>query len=104
MDGGYDLGSALGCDMWRLDLSQNQLSGVIPPSLVNMQQLKDLNLGDNTFSGTIPSEFDTMPELKYFRFARNQLSGKTRGKPAPQGNSLCWVKLTSFEAQCVWHV
>ena len=83
VDGGYDLGSALGCNMWLFDLSRNQLSGGIPPTLANMQQLRDLNLGENTFTGTIPSQFESMPELKYLRFSRNQLSGKLSMKRVP---------------------
>ena len=67
--------------MWLFDLSRNQLSGGIPPSLANMQQLRDLNLGQNSFNGTIPSQFGSMLELKYLRFSRNRLSGKLSMKP-----------------------
>ena len=47
-----------------LDLSNNNLSGVLPSEIVNLIHLKNLILFKNNISGTIPSKIGNMKELK----------------------------------------
>ncbi|WVZ15221.1 hypothetical protein V8G54_012787 [Vigna mungo] len=58
-----------------LDLSGNQLSGPIPPTLVNCSYLNELMLSDNQLSGSIPFELGSLSRLKKFSVANNRLSG-----------------------------
>jgi len=59
-----------------LDLSGNQLSGSIPPTLVNCSYLNELMLSDNQLSGSIPFELGSLSRLKKFSVANNRLSGR----------------------------
>ncbi|KAK7266252.1 hypothetical protein RIF29_18894 [Crotalaria pallida] len=58
-----------------LDLSQNQLSGIIPPTIENCSYLNELVLSDNDLSGSIPYELGGLSRLKKFSVANNHLSG-----------------------------
>ncbi|KAL9323405.1 hypothetical protein ACSQ67_008262 [Phaseolus vulgaris] len=58
-----------------LDLSGNQLSGSIPPTLANCSYLNELMLSDNQLSGSIPFELGSLSRLKKFSVANNRLSG-----------------------------
>ncbi|KAK7365100.1 hypothetical protein VNO80_13914 [Phaseolus coccineus] len=58
-----------------LDLSGNQLSGPIPPTLANCSYLNELMLSDNQLSGSIPFELGSLSRLKKFSVANNRLSG-----------------------------
>ncbi|KAF8010644.1 hypothetical protein BT93_J1328 [Corymbia citriodora subsp. variegata] len=58
-----------------LDLSSNGLSGSIPPELVNCTYLNNLVLSNNRLIGTIPYEFLTLGRLKKFSVANNDLRG-----------------------------
>ncbi|XP_058207482.1 receptor-like protein EIX2 [Rhododendron vialii] len=62
-----------------LDLSLNQLSGVIPPSMSSLTFLSHLNLSFNNLTGSIPSstQLQTMNESGFY------------------GNNLCGPPLTS---------
>ena len=59
----------------RLDLSDNQLSGV-PPELGSLSNLTHLYLHDNQLSGEIPSELGSLSNLEWLWLQRNQLSGE----------------------------
>lgn len=58
-----------------LDLSSNGLSGSIPPDLVNCTYLNNLVLSNNRLTGTIPYDFLTLSRLKKFSVANNDLKG-----------------------------
>ncbi|CAJ1946881.1 unnamed protein product [Sphenostylis stenocarpa] len=58
-----------------IDLSGNQLSGPIPPTLGNCSYLNELVLSDNQLSGLIPFEFGSLGRLKKFSVANNRLTG-----------------------------
>jgi len=59
-----------------LNLSMNwQLSGSIPPEIGSLTALTYLGLSWNKLSGSIPSEFGNLTELTELNLAGNQLSG-----------------------------
>ena len=70
----YGLGCA-GENVQGLDLSNNQLSGVIPPELGNLSSLQGLDLGSNQLSGGIPPELGNLSSLQWLDLRSNQLSG-----------------------------
>ena len=59
----------------RLDLSNNQLSGEIPPEVGNLSKLTHLSLPGNQLSGQIPPELDKLTRLQFLDLEENQLSG-----------------------------
>ncbi|KAF8399368.1 hypothetical protein HHK36_015233 [Tetracentron sinense] len=58
-----------------LDLSRNDFSGPIPPELADCKFLNNLILSDNRLSGPIPYEISGLGRLKKFSVANNDLSG-----------------------------
>ncbi|KAG8638360.1 hypothetical protein MANES_14G019985v8 [Manihot esculenta] len=59
-----------------LDLSDNQLDGIIPSAFQNMISLKNLNLSFNTIEGTIPNFFGNFCSLHTLDLAGNNLTGQ----------------------------
>ncbi|XP_078165867.1 uncharacterized protein LOC144560511 isoform X2 [Carex rostrata] len=57
------------------DLSDNELSGVIPPSICLFSKLTYLNLTFNVLSGLIPSSIGNLTNIKYLYLSVNNLSG-----------------------------
>ncbi|PIN10230.1 Leucine-rich repeat protein [Handroanthus impetiginosus] len=64
-------------DLEVLDLSDNALTGGIPPCLLNnISRLGVLNLGRNNLSGTIPDTFSVNCSLRALDLNKNALKGK----------------------------
>ena len=59
-----------------LYLSENRLSGEIPPELGNLANLEDLYLSGNELSGEIPSELGNLSNLESLFLSDNRLSGE----------------------------
>jgi Leucine-rich repeat (LRR) protein len=60
-----------------LDLSWNNLSGMIPRCLGNFStSLSILNLGGNNFHGTIPQTWTSASKLKMINLGQNKLQGQ----------------------------
>ncbi|KAJ7968077.1 Leucine-rich receptor-like kinase family protein [Quillaja saponaria] len=57
-----------------IDLSQNQLSGVIPEEIGSLIKLKFLNISGNHLTGTMPNTISALRELVALDLSRNQLS------------------------------
>ncbi|KAJ7968078.1 Leucine-rich receptor-like kinase family protein [Quillaja saponaria] len=57
-----------------IDLSQNQLSVVIPEEIGSLNKLKFLNISCNHLTGTIPYTISGLTELEAMDLSRNQLS------------------------------
>ncbi|MEA2002073.1 MAG: S-layer homology domain-containing protein [Actinomycetota bacterium] len=58
-----------------LDVSNNSLSGLIPPELGNLSNLDSLWLGINSLSGSIPPELGNLSSLTTLSLTLNSLSG-----------------------------
>ncbi|KAF6161357.1 hypothetical protein GIB67_020421 [Kingdonia uniflora] len=59
-----------------MDLSQNNLSGEIPPKITHLLGLRYLILSNNHFTGKIPEKIGDMVLLENLDLSRNQLGGK----------------------------
>ncbi|KAK3227764.1 hypothetical protein Dsin_007626 [Dipteronia sinensis] len=59
-----------------LELSNNDITGSIPPELGNCIYLNTLILSNNSLSGHIPNQLSNLVRLKVFSVADNNLSGE----------------------------
>ena len=66
-----------------LALSNNNLTGQIPPELGSLDRLRNLNLADNELTGPIPSELGILQYLTVLNLAGNELAGPI---PSELGN------------------
>ncbi|KAL2925493.1 Receptor-like protein kinase HSL1, partial [Bienertia sinuspersici] len=62
-------------DLIEFDLSQNNLTGIIPAEIGNLSKLEVLNLFQNQFHGIIPPKIALLPSLKVLKLFSNRLSG-----------------------------
>ncbi|XP_057767168.1 probable LRR receptor-like serine/threonine-protein kinase At2g24230 [Salvia miltiorrhiza] len=67
----WDLGS-----LKNLNLSHNQISGVLPSNIGNFGQLQSLDLSFNNFSGSIPESVSSLLSLQALNLNRNQLESR----------------------------
>ncbi|KAJ0017033.1 hypothetical protein Pint_09673 [Pistacia integerrima] len=58
-----------------LDLSDNQIHGVIPPTLNNLPKLQKIDLSDNQISGIIPPALNNLSSLESIFLSWNFLEG-----------------------------
>ncbi|XP_021299694.1 LRR receptor-like serine/threonine-protein kinase RPK2 [Herrania umbratica] len=58
-----------------LDVSENEIGGVIPQSLRELKSLVFLDLSGNKFRGPIPEGLHQLKHLKHLSLARNNLTG-----------------------------
>lgn len=63
-----------------LDLSANNLTGILPSDIGKMGGLALLKLAKNSLSGQIPTEMSKLNSLKYLDFSNNNFSGKIPDK------------------------
>ncbi|KAG7572190.1 Leucine-rich repeat [Arabidopsis suecica] len=61
--------------MYGMDLSSNELSGVIPVELGNLLKLRALNLSHNFLSSSIPSSFSNLKDIESLDLSYNLLQG-----------------------------
>ena len=61
--------------MMGVNLAHNQLTGPIPPEVGNLHYLEDLWLQDNELEGSIPPELGHMYALNIFDVSHNHLTG-----------------------------
>lgn len=75
-----------------LDLSHNNFSGIIPDQLSNLTNLEKLDLSENRLSGAIPQSLRSLHFLSYFSVANNNLQGMI-----PTGSQFDTFGYSSFE-------
>uniref|UniRef100_A0A8I6WZK1 non-specific serine/threonine protein kinase n=1 Tax=Hordeum vulgare subsp. vulgare TaxID=112509 RepID=A0A8I6WZK1_HORVV len=73
-----------------LDVSKNNLSGVLPQQLGKLEMLEFLNLSHNQFRGSIPSSFSTMLSLSTVDVSYNDLEGPIPTTRLLQNASASW--------------
>ncbi|KAJ4902961.1 receptor like protein 21 [Raphanus sativus] len=61
--------------MFGMDLSGNELSGVIPEELGNLSRVRALNLSHNFLSSSIPSSFSNLKDIESLDLSYNKLQG-----------------------------
>ncbi|KAJ4981443.1 hypothetical protein NE237_032280 [Protea cynaroides] len=81
------------CHVVSMFLRAQSLQGILPPELVRLQYLQEIDLTNNKLSGTIPTQWASM-ELQYISLTGNQLSGEI---PKELGN-LISLKYLSLES------
>ena len=59
-----------------LSLGSNQLTGGVPPELVNLSRLESLRLYSNQLTGEIPTELGSLAKLETLSLSSNQLTGE----------------------------
>ena len=79
-----------------LDLNDNQLTGSIPPEIVNLTNLTYLRLYDNQLTGSIPPEIGDLTNLTWLQLHNNQLTGSI---PSEIGNLTNLTNLTIYNNQ-----
>jgi len=72
------------------DISNNQLTGSIPPEIGNLTNLTFLDLGNNQLTGEIPSEMGNLTNLTFLDLGNNQLTGEI---PSEIGNLTSLIQL-----------
>ena len=58
-----------------IDLSNNRLTGSLPPELGLLATLSHLDLGENSLTGSIPAELGTAKHVEFLRLNNNELTG-----------------------------
>lgn len=53
----------------------NNLVGIIPPSIGNLTELTSLEINQNSLSGSIPTQIGNLTQLQYLALQNNQLTG-----------------------------
>ncbi|XWS09393.1 hypothetical protein CRYUN_Cryun40dG0081300 [Craigia yunnanensis] len=59
-----------------IDLSCNQLTGIIPLELGNLSEIRALNLSHNNLTGAIPSTFSKLKQIESLDLSYNNLNGR----------------------------
>ncbi|CAI9112014.1 OLC1v1012377C1 [Oldenlandia corymbosa var. corymbosa] len=83
-------------NIYRLDLSYNNLSGPLPVEVSQMPNLMFLILAYNQFTGPIPSEYGNFQGIQVIDLSYNRLNGSI---PSSLGklSSLLWLMLANNE-------
>ncbi|KAL3513123.1 hypothetical protein ACH5RR_025840 [Cinchona calisaya] len=81
-------------NIYRLDLSYNNLSGPLPTEVSEMPTLRFLILAYNQFTGQIPSDYGNFQQIQALDISFNKLNGSI---PSSLGklNSLLWLMLAN---------
>ncbi|KAF8085554.1 hypothetical protein N665_0663s0001 [Sinapis alba] len=73
--GGTEFNEGILGYMYGMDLSSNELSGVIPEELGNLSRVRALNVSHNFLSGSIPSSFSNLKDIESLDLSYNKLQG-----------------------------
>jgi hypothetical protein len=58
-----------------IDMSSNNLTGIIPSEMGELSQLRSLNLSNNFLTGPIPNSFQNLKNVESLDLSHNKLSG-----------------------------
>ncbi|XP_023640242.1 leucine-rich repeat receptor-like serine/threonine-protein kinase BAM3 [Capsella rubella] len=61
--------------MYGIDMSRNELNGVIPAELGDLSQLRVMNLSHNLLSSSIPTSFSKLKDIESLDLSHNKLQG-----------------------------
>jgi Leucine-rich repeat (LRR) protein len=64
-----------GCNVTRIELLFNNLTGTIPPEIGNLNSLSHLIIDNNNLSGEIPPEIGSLQALEILKLNDNRLTG-----------------------------
>ncbi|CAH8279254.1 unnamed protein product [Arabidopsis lyrata] len=90
-----------------IELSNNNISGMLTPTVSTCGSLEKMDLAGNRMTGGIPERFAKLPHLRVLDLSHNNLSGsipsdkvfQSMGKHAYEGNAnLCGLPLKSCSA------
>lgn len=81
-----------GC-VQEIALFENNLDGIIPTGIGNLENLTKLNFYENKLTGSIPIELGNLSELRELQLGNNQLSGSI---PVQLGNLMKLERLSLF--------
>uniref|UniRef100_A0A0D3C221 Leucine-rich repeat-containing N-terminal plant-type domain-containing protein n=1 Tax=Brassica oleracea var. oleracea TaxID=109376 RepID=A0A0D3C221_BRAOL len=73
--GGTEFSEGILGYMYGMNLSSNELSGVIPQEIGNLSRVRALNLSQNFLSGSIPSSFSNLKDIESLDLSYNMLHG-----------------------------
>ena len=62
--------------LFGIDLSCNQLTGIIPVELGNLSEIRALNLSHNNLTGPIPSTFSKLKQIESLDLSYNNINGR----------------------------
>ena len=77
-------------DLTYLDLSENNIYGEIPSSLLNLQNMRHLDLSNNQLQGSIPDGIGNLSSLNFLSIGSNNFSGEI--------SNLNFSKLSSLDS------
>ncbi|KAJ0881691.1 putative non-specific serine/threonine protein kinase [Helianthus annuus] len=80
-----------------LNLSSNQLSNTIPPSLSMCSYLNIIDLHDNSLTGPIPPQLGGLVQLTVFDVSDNKLSGPVPESLGNRTGNLRRFNVSSFD-------
>ncbi|KAM7267783.1 hypothetical protein ACFE04_009949 [Oxalis oulophora] len=80
-----------------LDISDNNLSGPLPPWMGNMTSLWDLNMSKNRLEGPIPVEFCQFESLQALDLSENNISGSIPSCFGPLGIQVVRLSKNKFQ-------
>ncbi|CAL0318863.1 unnamed protein product [Lupinus luteus] len=63
-------------ELYKLDLSKNKISGVIPNCWRNTESWEEINLSSNNLSGVFPTSFGNLSSLSWLHLNNNNLRGR----------------------------
>ncbi|KAL5699037.1 hypothetical protein ACHQM5_029994 [Ranunculus cassubicifolius] len=66
----------LSTNLVQINLGENRIYGLIPPSISNLTNLTLLNFSSNLLNGSIPHEIGLLRKLEIIYFSNNSLSGE----------------------------
>ncbi len=82
-------------------LSENRLSGDLPPSLPSLRTLQVLDLSKNNLQGDVPQEYAGLSQLLTLDLSQNELTGILPLEVAALGASLNQCNLSENAGLCV---